>query len=273
MKGPPRAAALLALLLLAPLLVSAAEDLRTRQQQRLATLGKVSVGQKIRTASGALNTVEAILDSTHAARMLRTEDLKQKGGTSETVSAKRKNKDGGSTSVIANRNFMSITEDQDGNPLPPPLSDAEKNLALAEETIKKAQIESQKILNQKSTALRTPPSTPPVPAPRAPSGAPPASNPNPTSSSTYGSPSAPRFRASEKAVRAGGKRVAVQRSQRARAVTANASEAQLVAQATRANALAEVKEALEAATKTNERNARHDEERAKEHSAKRLRVV
>jgi len=278
-------------ILLAPLIVCGSESDRARnlQQHSTKSLGRLSVGQKIRTASGALNTIEAIIDSTHAARAvkLQTSNAKSKNGDSRTVSARHKSKDGGSTSVIANRNFMSITEDQDGNPLPPPLSEAEKNLAEAEETIKKAQAKHMATFNEKSQMLHSPSSSPPTWNPG--SGSKPKSSASgsaakPTSSASYGSPSAsqPRFRAKLVATtQSRAVKGAIRRQQQthtrqtAQRVTGQVHQTaktaqQLVETATRENALAEVKEALEAATKTNERNAKHDEMKTKEHSAKRL---
>jgi len=173
----------------------------------------------------------------------------QRKGESRTVSGKHKSTDGGTTSVIANRNFMSIMEDPDGNPLPAETTSAEQNLGGAEETLKKQQIEYAKSRSQPS-ASSSGASGGSGTASASSSGASGSSSGSGSSAPGSSSASQSRFRSKRTKSRVTAREVAREQQREEK-------------EADRQNTLAEVREALEDASAQNEMNMEHDEQNYK----------
>jgi len=266
--------------LLAVLAVASCALAADSSVSREGLLDSLMAGQQIKMRDGSVATIEAVSGNTRAAiKIGHSASAKQQmkashglrlnhaihraqAGYAREVHRTKKSQDGGSTSVIANRNFMSIMEDEDGNTIPSENTDqAERNLANAEEAIKKNALSSGAALRQSATKpgpQQTAPVTP-VAGSRthhkstsqksesaAVSSATSATSESATVNESAGAPaaSAPRFRS--------------ERTQVTKVQSTVAEEQQLEQEAARINALAEVKEALEDAQHTNERNAAHD---------------
>lgn len=209
------------------------------------------------TLGGALHSsmgrarADAHTTTTHstAGRFKVAETVRTRDGIGHEVHRSMKAQDGGSTTVIANKNFMAIMEDANGNPLPPDGTDGQ-----------------QQTPSGSSSAVA------------APAGSSSAVAPAPVSASASSSAApavsgAPRFQQINRRQHAHRSRhvAAVKRAhtagKAARAhIRRQKSQQELEQEASQQNAIAEVKEALEDAAKTNARNALHDALKARSRS-------
>jgi hypothetical protein len=253
-------------------------------------------GQQIRTRDGSIATIEAVSGNTRAAvkasnSVSAKQQMKAKHGFRLTHAIRRaqigtgytrqvhrtkKTQDGGSTSVIANRNFMSIMEDEDGNTIPNEnTAQAERNLANAEEALKKNAMSSGAAPRESATKPgpdRTAPVTPVSgsrshrrtknTASASESGAEEAASASESAenakASALADESATESGEESEASEVSEPRFRSQRNTVSKVQLAAAEQQQLEQEAARINALAEVREALDDAQRTNERNAAHD---------------
>jgi len=272
------------LAVLAVLVVTLCQGSVASDLNRDGLLDSLMAGQRFRMRDGSVATIEAIEGNTRAAtslgthstsgsrQQLKAKHLSRNGiqtGYAREVRRAGKTADGGSTSVIANRNFMSIMEDENGNTIPNENTlHAERHLAKAEQAIKRNAMASgaaPREFHTKPGPSQTPPVTPVTGSL---SGS--ASAGSQFGEAAEASAAANATSAAESAEEAAAAAAATENAespQESAAVTPVTprfksqradEEQQLEQEAGRINALAEVNEALDDARRTNERNVAHD---------------